>query len=524
MNNTIISMVHGLFELHSKGVVHDDLRPSRVLFTEEGYAKMGDFGIARLTEEVDDLASRYASPERHDGRARTKASDAWSLGVTIYEMLSGQSAFQGPMSNLMGQIALDERPAVPGIACPELAEVIRSCWKKDEAERMTMMEIVEKLSGAGWNLVEGADPKATKACLYQFLAECSSSRAELEAKFEAQAEASRFEGERSGMESRVEGLEAEIARLKQALGARVSENEELKAEIAALRAKESTVQPCDVVRVPVGDAARMRSLELPAQRPGVVPLKGDVTEVHLAARRRDVATILGFATRPEFIEAEDASGQTPMWWAACVGKSKAVKALGSLGANVGTPNERGATPVFIASQGGHEATVRTLASLGANVNTPANDGTTPVCVASQNGHEPVVRALASLGANVNTPRNDGITPVFIASQKGHESTVRALASLGANVNRPGDDGWTPLMIASQNDRVAVVAALLEAGASVTGVLPAGRTALSIAESGATRRSSPSSRRRERESFHRPRDSISILFVLCLLPRLHVDSN
>jgi serine/threonine-protein kinase len=170
MNITIISMVRGLFKLHSMGIIHRDLKPSNILFTGEGIAKIGDFGSARGAEaEVSQTAGGktllYAAPELHDGETATKASDVWSLGVTLYELLTGESVFRMPLRKLMRQIDLDERPAVPSIACPELVEVIKSCWEKDPTKRMTILQIVDKLSGAGWNAVEGADPKATKAFL-----------------------------------------------------------------------------------------------------------------------------------------------------------------------------------------------------------------------------------------------------------------------------------------------------------------------------------------------------------------------
>jgi serine/threonine protein kinase len=193
---------------------------------------VGDFGSARLEEaEVSQTAGGktllYSSPELHDGRSPTKASDVWSLGVTIYELLTGQSAFQMPLTKLIRQVASDERPPVPSMARPELAEVLKSCWDKDPTKRMAMKEIVEKLSGVNWNLVEGADAGATKAFLMRFPVDASSSREELQATVEVQ-------------KAKIGALEAEIAKLKQAALARDSENRriaELEAEIGRLRSE-----------------------------------------------------------------------------------------------------------------------------------------------------------------------------------------------------------------------------------------------------------------------------------------------
>jgi serine/threonine protein kinase len=55
----------------------------------------------------------------------------WALGLTIFEMLTGKSAFELPLKRLIQMIESDERPEIPAIARPELAHVIRSCWDKD---------------------------------------------------------------------------------------------------------------------------------------------------------------------------------------------------------------------------------------------------------------------------------------------------------------------------------------------------------------------------------------------------------
>jgi ankyrin repeat protein len=240
--------------------------------------------------------------------------------------------------------------------------------------------------------------------------------------------------------------------------------------------------------------------KLPGQRPGAVAREGSWTELHKAAKCGDVRVISRFASRPEFIDARDTDGLTPLQEASYWGKVEAVKALlwlganvharerrvgwtalflssqeghhsivrilVSFGANVNTPMNSGATPVYVASQNGHESTVRALASLGADVNTPDGDGATPVLVASQDGHWATVRALASLGADVNTPTRDGVTPAFIASQKGHEATVRALASAGGNLNTPTNDGATPVYVASHFGHESTVRALASLGANV----------------------------------------------------------
>jgi ankyrin repeat protein len=253
------------------------------------------------------------------------------------------------------------------------------------------------------------------------------------------------------LQVKAEAFEAEIAKLKRDVSTSEEANRDLM-QVALL--SDSVIADLEkvvgvsqrVVEALMEGQAVLRS-RLPAQRSGVVPKQGEITRLHKAAESGDVAAILKFADRPEFINAQTAGGQTPMWCAACYGKTEAVKAL---------------------------------ASLGANVNTPASDGATPVCAAAQNRHELTVRLLASLGADMNTPSNDGIRPVFIASEMGHESTVRALVSLGADVTAVDAEGSTPLHAAAGHPSAAICALLLADGADANARDKKGRTAADIA--------------------------------------------
>jgi ankyrin repeat protein len=496
MNNAIISIMRGLLELHSLGIVHGHLNPSNAFFTPE------DPVSSMFYEREPRQALLYLSPEIHDGGSPTKASDVWSLGVTIYELLTGQSAFQMPLKKLIQQVDSDERPAVPSIACPELAEVIRSCWDRDPGKRMTMIDIVQKLSPVGCRLVEGADPRVTKAFLQLFPFDARSSRTELQRRLDEQT-------------SKNAALESEIAILRQTTLACESENAMLRFEASARIADPAALRPLDVVRVLVEGHAVLRAMGLPAHQPSVVPKQGEVTRLHNAARLGDVDAILEFANQPEFVNARTAEGGTPMSYAAYYGQTDAVKALASMGAYVDTVNNDAITPIYLAAEQGHLQTVRALGALGANVNFPNSMGATPLFIAARNGHELVVRALISFGADVNAQRNDGIAPIYIASQNGHEPVVRALASSGADVNRRGlmgatplyvalaqgnwstvrallslgadvnaacTNGWTPLMAAAGQGDQAIVLELLVAGAHAHAMLPDGNTPMTIAQS------------------------------------------
>jgi serine/threonine protein kinase len=93
---------------HRRGVIHRDLKPHNVILDEEGRARVTDFGIARagasdmtLTGSIMGTA-QYLSPEQAQGLAVTGASDLYSIGVILYELLTGVVPFEGETAGSLG--------------------------------------------------------------------------------------------------------------------------------------------------------------------------------------------------------------------------------------------------------------------------------------------------------------------------------------------------------------------------------------------------------------------------------------
>jgi serine/threonine protein kinase/uncharacterized caspase-like protein len=117
---------------HSKGVVHRDLKPSNILLASDGQPKVADFGLSKLQWHSPESATAtmvgtvlgtpaYMSPEQvhADPQAIGPASDQYSLGVILYELLTGRVPFQGPVAQLMLKI-LTEAPKPPRTLRPDL--------------------------------------------------------------------------------------------------------------------------------------------------------------------------------------------------------------------------------------------------------------------------------------------------------------------------------------------------------------------------------------------------------------------
>ncbi len=109
----------GLAAAHDVGVLHRDLKPSNVMIDEHGNARILDFGLAGLVEEFghDEMLAgtpAYMSPEQIEGQEQTVKSDVYSLGLVLYELFTGQRAFEASSLNDMIKLRRsDTAPTTP---------------------------------------------------------------------------------------------------------------------------------------------------------------------------------------------------------------------------------------------------------------------------------------------------------------------------------------------------------------------------------------------------------------------------
>jgi serine/threonine-protein kinase len=128
----IISQVAlGLSYAHEHEIVHRDIKPSNVMVIRDGHVKITDFGIARMasaavrTQTGMVLGSpKYMSPEQVMGKLTDQRSDIFSLGVMLYEMLTGQAPFMGENVNAIMYQTLNTVPAVPSTMNADVPEML----------------------------------------------------------------------------------------------------------------------------------------------------------------------------------------------------------------------------------------------------------------------------------------------------------------------------------------------------------------------------------------------------------------
>lgn len=167
-----VQVAGALEEAHAAGIVHRDIKPDNIMIRRNGYVKVLDFGLAKLTESTIDRSpsdgeastrvlvhtdagvvmgtSHYMSPEQTRGKPVDARSDIWSLGVVMYEMVAGRFPFDGETStDVIVAITQKEAPPLARFAPDVPAEldwIVTKALRKDREERyQTIKELLTDL-------------------------------------------------------------------------------------------------------------------------------------------------------------------------------------------------------------------------------------------------------------------------------------------------------------------------------------------------------------------------------------------
>ena len=148
----------GLSAAHDNGILHRDLKPANIMIDAEGNARITDFGLAGLAEEIreDEMAAgtpAYMAPEQLIGDPPTVRSDIYSLGLVLYEMFTGKRAYDAPsLGELLKLRRSDSTPTNPTAIVkdldPLIERVIDRCLQKDPTLRpASALQVAAALPG-----------------------------------------------------------------------------------------------------------------------------------------------------------------------------------------------------------------------------------------------------------------------------------------------------------------------------------------------------------------------------------------
>ena len=166
--------LEGIDHAHKMGIVHRDIKPANMMLTETGSIKVMDFGIARVlgTDRLTRAGhligtAEYMSPEQVRGEETDARSDIYSLGILLYEMLTGRVPFNNPSEYELMRSQIEDAPTPPRTFAPHIPlgieqAIMRSLAKKREARYQSASEFRSMLLQTTGSLPRPAEDPAVR--------------------------------------------------------------------------------------------------------------------------------------------------------------------------------------------------------------------------------------------------------------------------------------------------------------------------------------------------------------------------
>lgn len=153
-----LQVLQGLSKAHKRGIIHRDIKPANIIITDEGVVKIIDFGLAKLSWQIDLTKTRstlgttaYMSPQQICAESVDGQTDIWSVGIFLYEAITGHLPFKGDYEQSMIYSILSEDPKPPSSfrnnILIELDQIINKAIQKDPKKRyQNSFEFLEDLT------------------------------------------------------------------------------------------------------------------------------------------------------------------------------------------------------------------------------------------------------------------------------------------------------------------------------------------------------------------------------------------
>ncbi|WJX82335.1 Serine/threonine-protein kinase AtPK2/AtPK19 [Trifolium repens] len=149
-------IVSAVSHLHSKGIMHRDLKPENILMDADGHVMLTDFGLAKQFEESTRSNSmcgtlEYMAPEIILGKGHDKAADWWSVGILLFEMLTGKPPFCGGNREKIQQKIVKDKIKLPGYLSSEAHALLKGLLQKEASKRLGCgAKGIEEIKGHKW--------------------------------------------------------------------------------------------------------------------------------------------------------------------------------------------------------------------------------------------------------------------------------------------------------------------------------------------------------------------------------------
>jgi serine/threonine protein kinase len=163
----LLQICSGLAYAHDREIVHRDVKPANILIMDHDRIKLLDFGLACTPGEEDYEQTgtvQYMSPEQIEGDPVDLRSDIYSLGITAYEMFTGQKPFAENDILALMKLHVNQNIPDPSILVPDLPDavtrfILKACHRSPEKRYRNLHEVIETLSSAAAALKEGISRK-----------------------------------------------------------------------------------------------------------------------------------------------------------------------------------------------------------------------------------------------------------------------------------------------------------------------------------------------------------------------------
>ncbi|CAL0328353.1 unnamed protein product [Lupinus luteus] len=149
-------IVSAVSHLHSNGIMHRDLKPENILMDADGHVMLTDFGLAKRFEESTRSNSmcgtvEYMAPEIILGKGHDKAADWWSVGILLFEMLTGKPPFFGGNREKIQQKIVKDRIKLPAFLSSEAHSLLKGLLQKEACKRLgSGTKGIEEIKGHKW--------------------------------------------------------------------------------------------------------------------------------------------------------------------------------------------------------------------------------------------------------------------------------------------------------------------------------------------------------------------------------------